>query len=171
VSSDDYYYEPVLWALSNNITSGTSDTAFSPSAYCTRAQAVTFLWRAQGCPEPAGSASPFTDVTAGDYFYQAVLWAVENNITSGTSDTTFSPNDTCTRAQAVTFLWRAAGSPEPAGSANSFTDVAADDYFYQAVLWALENNVTSGTSDTTFEPGATCNRAQIVTFLYRASDK
>jgi hypothetical protein len=105
VTTDAYYYKPVLWALSNNITSGASDTTFSPNAFCTRAQAVTFLWRAQGCPEPAGSASPFADVTVDDYFYKAVLWAVENNITSGTSDTTFSPDDTCTRAQMVTFLY------------------------------------------------------------------
>lgn len=166
VSPDAYYAEAVGWAVQNAITSGTSDKTFSPNASCTRAQAVTFLWRAAGSPEPASTENPFTDVNADDYYYKAVLWAVENGVTSGTSATTFSPNAKCTRAQIVTFLWRAAGSPQ-VGSTASFGDVSTDAYYSDAVEWAVDGGVTSGTSATTFSPNASCARGQIVTFLYR----
>lgn len=166
VAEGTYYTDAVLWAVQNGITSGTSATTFSPNAGCTRAQVVTFLWRAAGSPEPTSTNNPFTDVTGG-YYYKAVLWAVENNITSGTSATTFSPNSTCTRAQIVTFLWRFEGSPAPKTMNNPFTDVKAGAYYEKAVLWASETGVTAGTSATTFSPDATCTRAQVVTFLYR----
>jgi len=166
VPAGAYYYDAVLWAAENGITSGVDDTHFAPNSPCTRAQIVTFLWRAPGSPAPKSSEMPFEDVAAGSYYYDAVLWAVENGITKGTSDTTFSPNADCTRAQIVTFLWRSQGSPV-ADAVNPFTDVAADAYYAGAVLWAVENGVTNGTSDTTFSPNANCTRAQIVTFLYR----
>ena len=166
VAVTDYYYDAVLWAAENGITGGVDDTHFAPNAPCTRAQAVTFLWRAAGSPAPKSSDMPFTDVAAGSYYHDAVLWAIEQGITKGTSDTTFSPNATCTRAQIVTFLWRSQKSPA-AGTANPFTDVAADAYYNTAVLWAAENGVTGGTTATTFSPNANCTRAQIVTFLYR----
>ena len=162
-----YFYDPVYWAVAKGITVGTSETTFSPNADCTRAQIMQFLWRAAGSPEPETTECKFTDVKETDYFYKAVLWAVENGITAGTSETTFSPHATCTRAQSMQFLWRAAGSPEPETTECSFTDVAETDYFYKAVLWAVENGVTAGTSETTFSPHANCTRAQIVTFLYR----
>ena len=167
VPEGSYYEEAVAWAVENGITKGTSDTTFDPNGICTRAQAVTFLWRAAGSPAPKTSTMPFTDVKAGSYYYDAVLWAVENGITTGTSATTFSPDAECTRAQIVTFLWRAQKSPA-ADSVNPFTDVAADAYYVDAVLWAVEEKVTKGTSETTFSPDADCTRAQIVTFLYRA---
>ena len=162
----DYYYDAVLWAAKNGITGGVDDTHFAPNAICTRAQVVTFLWRAAGSPAPKSSMIPFTDVPAGSYYEQAVLWAVENGITKGTSDTMFSPDATCSRAQIVTFLWRSQGVPA-AGAVNPFTDVAADAYYNSAVLWAVTNGITDGTSATTFSPAANCTRAQIVTFLYR----
>ena len=161
-----YYYDAVHWAVNQGITNGTSDTMFSPEESCTRAQAVTFLWRAAGCPSPKSSAMPFTDVVKGSYYEQAVLWAVENGITKGASATTFEPEETCTRAQITTFLWRSQGMPE-AGRTNPFTDVPSGAYYYNAVLWAVENGITKGASATTFEPEETCTRAQIVTFLYR----
>ena len=167
VPADAYYYDAVLWAVQEGITNGTSATTFSPDMTCTRAQAVTFLWRAAGSPEPESSAMPFEDVAADAYYYDAVLWAVENGITAGTTATTFAPNATCTRAQIVTFLWRSQKSPAATG-VNPFTDVAADAYYVDAVLWAVEEKVTNGTSATTFSPDADCTRAQIVTFLYRA---
>ena len=145
----------------------TAGTTFSPDAAFTRAQAVTFLWRAAGCPAPQGSEMPFTDVAADAYYYDAVLWAAENGITAGTTETTFSPYEECTRAQAVSFLWRAAGSPEPQNSDKVFTDVEADDYFAKAVLWAVEEGITVGTSETTFSPYSECTRAQSVSFLWR----
>ena len=166
VPSNAYYAGAVDWAVKQGITSGTSAATFSPDAGCTRAQMVTFLWRAAGSPKANGSANPFTDVKADAYYYDAVLWAVEQGITSGTTASTFAPDTTCTRAHAVTFLWRAASSPA-ADAANAFTDVASGDYFASAVRWAAEKGVTSGTSATTFSPAATCTRAQIVTFLYR----
>ncbi len=160
------YYEAVGWAVANSITSGTSATTFSPSATCTRAQAVTFLWRAAGCPEPTSASNPFSDVHSGDYYYKAVLWAVENGITSGTSATTFSPNAQCNRAQIVTFLWRSAGSPDGLGD-TSFSDVNSNAYYAGAVAWAVGEGVTSGTGGNCFSPNTSCVRAQIVTFLYR----
>ena len=165
---DAYYFTPVYWAYNHDpqVTNGTSATKFSPNGTCTRAQVVTFLWRAMGCPAPETAENPFTDVEAGKYYTDAVLWAVENEITTGTDAATFSPGSGCTRAQVVTFLWRAAGKPAPASETNPFTDVTGG-YYYTAVLWAVENRITSGTSATRFSPNATCTRAQIVTFLYR----
>ncbi|MBQ7475639.1 MAG: S-layer homology domain-containing protein [Clostridia bacterium] len=162
-----YYEEPVTWAVVNGITAGTGKTTFSPEDGCTRGQVVTFLWRAAGEPEPTASTNPFRDVKSGDYFYKAVLWAVENGVTQGTGGNTFSPDDYCTRGQIVTFLWRSAGEPEPTARSNPFRDVDGGDYFYKAVLWAVEKGITLGTGERTFSPGDTCTRAQIVTFLYR----
>ena len=170
VKEKDYFFIPVLWAVENGVTTGTSATTFSPNAPCTRAQAVTFLWRAAGQPAAKGKKNPFTDVKAKDYFYDAVLWAVENNVTTGTAADKFSPNDPCTRGQIVTFLWRAQGT-QKVTSANPFKDVKATDYYYNAVLWAVKNNVTTGTAADKFSPADTCTRGQIVTFLYRAINK
>ena len=167
VPTSAYYYDAVLWAVENGVTEGTSATTFSPDMSCTRAQMVTFLWRAAGSPEPVTTTNPFTDVNSGVYYYDAVLWAVEQGITSGTSATTFAPDATCTRAQTVTFLYRAAGSPAVSG--GSFSDVSADAYYADAVAWAVSEGVTVGTSDTTFSPDMNCTRAQIVTFMYRAA--
>ena len=166
VATGSYYEDAVDWAVENGITKGTDDTHFSPDGICTRAQAVTFLWRAAGSPKPEPRAMPFTDVPVGSYYYDAVLWAVENGITKGTSDTTFSPNMTCTRAQIVAFLWRSEKSPA-AGIANPFADVKSTAYYADAVLWAVKENITKGTTSTTFSPNADCTRAQIVTFLWR----
>ena len=167
VSASDYYYDAVLWAVGKGITGGTSATTFDPSGNCTRAQAVTFLWRAAGSPAPKTKVMPFTDVPAVSYYHDAVLWAMEQGITKGTSDTAFSLNTTCTRAQIVTFLWRSQKSPA-AGTANPFTDVKASAYYADAVLWAVKEDVTKGTTNTTFSPDANCTRAQIVTFIWRA---
>ena len=139
---------------------------FAPDGICTRAQAVTFLWRAAGSPKPETRTMPFTDIPAGSYYYDAVLWAVENGITKGTSDTTFSPNMTCTRAQIVAFLWRSEKSPA-AGSRNLFADVKSSAYYADAVLWAAKEDITKGTTNTTFSPNTDCTRSQIVTFLWR----
>ena len=166
VATGSYYEDAVDWAVENGITKGTDDTHFSPDGICTRAQAVTFLWRAAGSPKPETRTMPFTDVPVGSYYYDAVLWAVENGITKGTSDTTFSPNITCTRAQIVAFLWRSEKSPA-AGTANPFADVKSTAYYADAVLWAVKENITKGTTSTTFSPNADCTRAQIVTFLWR----
>ena len=166
VATGSYYEDAVDWAVETGITKGTDDTHFSPDGICTRAQAVTFLWRTAGSPASKTSAMPFTDVPVGSYYYDAVLWAVENGITKGTSDTTFSPNMTCTRAQIVAFLWRSEKSPA-AGTANPFADVKSTAYYADAVLWAVKENITKGTTNTTFSPDADCTRAQIVTFLWR----
>jgi len=166
VDDGTYYADPVQWAVNKGITTGTSATTFSPDATCTRAQAVTFLWRAAGSPAPKNSTMAFTDVQSGSYYYNAVLWAVENGITNGTSETTFSPDNFCTRAQIVTFLWRSQKTPA-VDAANPFADVDASQYYTNAVLWAVGNGITNGTSETTFSPDANCTRAQIVTFLYR----
>ena len=167
VPSGAYYEDAVVWAVKKDITSGTSATTFDPDGNCTRAQAVTFLWRAAGSPEPKSAAMPFTDVPAGSYFEKAVLWAVENGITKGTSDTTFGPDASCTRAQIVTFLWRAGGSPAVSGN-SAFSDVATDAYYAAAVAWAEKNGVTGGIGGGLFGSDNTCTRAQIVTFLHRA---
>ena len=166
VAAGSYYEDAVDWAVENGITKGTDDTHFSPDGICTRAQAVTFLWRTAGSPKPETRTMPFTDVPVGSYYYDAVLWAVENGITMGTSDTTFSPNMTCSRAQIVAFLWRSEKSPA-AGTANPFADVKSTAYYADAVLWAVKENITKGTTSTTFSPNADCTRAQIVTFLWR----
>ena len=167
VKEGAYYYDAVLWAVEQKITSGTSATTFSPDASCTRAQMVTFLWRAAGSPKVENGENPFTDVKADAYYYDAVLWAVEKGVTSGTSATTFSPDATVTRGQTVTFLYRNAGSPEVSGT-MPFTDVEADAYYAKAVQWAVQQKITTGTSETTFSPMSDCTRGQIVTFLYRA---
>ena len=166
VATGSYYEDAVDWAVENGITKGTDDTHFFPDGICTRAQAVTFLWRTAGSPKPEIRTMPFTDVPVGSYYYDAVLWAVENGITKGTSDTTFSPNMTCSRAQIVAFLWRSEKSPA-AGTVNPFADVKSTAYYADAVLWAVKENITKGTTSTTFSPNADCTRAQIVTFLWR----
>ena len=165
VNKDSYYYDAVKWAAETGVTTGVGDGLFAPEWVCTRGQIVTFLWRASGSPAPKATELPFTDVAADAYYAQAVLWAVENGITNGTSETTFSPDQTCTRAHAVAFLYRMSGSPAAAGS--TFSDVAADAYYRAAVAWAVEKGITNGTSGTTFSPDDTCTRGQIVTFLYR----
>ena len=167
VPASAYYYDAVMWAAKNGITGGVDDTHFAPNATCTRAQAVTFLWRAAGSPAPKNSMMPFTDVPAGSYYETAVLWAVENGITKGTSETMFSPDATCTRAQIVTFLWRANGSPAVSGN-SAFTDVASDAYYAAAVTWAEKNYVTGGIGGGLFGSNNNCTRAQIVTFIYRS---
>ncbi len=166
VPSNEYYADAVRWAVENGVTEGTSETTFSPDKDCTRAEIVTFLWRAAGSPVSASGSSPFTDVAAGTYYSDAVLWAVGQGITTGTGAATFSPDAVCTRAQVVTFLHRYEGTPA-AGSAASFTDVAAGQYYTDAVAWAVANGITTGTSATTFAPDVNCSRAEIVTFLYR----
>ena len=170
VPEDEYYYEPVMWAVEHGITTGTGDgSTFSPERACTRAQVVTFLWRAAGCPEPQSMSHSFTDVKAGSYYEKAVIWAVENGITSGKgSSTTFQPDTTCNRAEVVTFLWRAKGKPTPESSSNPFPDVPAGSYYEQAVLWAVENEITTGKGNGNFAPTESCTRAHVVTFLYRA---
>ena len=165
VATDAYYYDAVKWAVEKGVTNGVSETLFGPDQACTRAQIVTFLWRAAGSPEPK-SGSSFADVAADAYYAKAVAWAVENGITKGTSETTSHPDETCTRAQGVTFLYRALG--KLAAAQAGFTDVAADSYYADAVNWAAENGVTNGISETLFGPDGSCTRAQIVTFLYRA---
>ena len=164
VSTSDYYYDSVLWAVENGVTNGTSATTFGPDMAVSRAQMVTFLWRAHGSPKATGT-NPFTDVSTSDYYYDAVLWAVANGVTNGTSATTFSPDTAVTRSQAVTFQWRAAGSPVVSGS--SFGDVAADAYYVNAVTWAVANGITNGTGGNSFSPDVVVSRAQAVTFLYR----
>jgi hypothetical protein len=164
--AEDYTYEPVYWALSNGITYGTSEITFEPDATCTRGQIVTFLYRLAGSPSVEGVENPFTDVKAGDYYYNAVLWAVKNGITTGATETTFEPDEICTRGQIVTFLYRYEGKPTVTGT-SSFTDIVSGAYYYNAVLWAVENSITTGASATTFEPEESCTRGQAVTFLYR----
>ena len=169
VKSGSYCYDAVQWAVAKGITLGMSDGSFAPNAPCTRGQIVTFLWRAMGCPAPKSTVNPFTDVKSGSYCYEAVLWAVEQGITKGTTATTFRPNAACTRGQAVTFLCRAVGT-EGTGD-TGFADVGANSFCAGSVKWAVENGVTKGTTATTFSPNETCTRGQIVTFLYRAMGK
>ena len=168
VPSGSFYEAPVLWAVENGITNGATDTTFNPDGQCLRAQVVTFLHRTAGNPAPSSTKNPFTDVKTGDFFYKPVLWAVEKGITNGVSATRFGSYDVCNRAAVVTFLWRAAGSPEPNSTRNPFNDVKSTDFFYKPVLWAVEKGITNGLSATEFGPTANCNRAQVVTFLYRA---
>lgn len=166
-----YYHDAIDWAVSKGVTNGTSATTFSPNAGCTRAQAVTFLWRAAGSPEPETAGNPFSDVSSTAYYYKAVLWASENGITNGTGGGKYSPEQTCTRAQIVTFLWRAMQEPAPATSANPFRDVPGSAYYCAATLWASENGIALGTGSGNFSPNLTCTRAQIVTFFYRTALK
>ncbi len=169
VKNTAYYHDAVLWAVENGVTSGTGSNKFSPNQPCKREQIATFIWRAYGSPTPGGSGNPFADVKSGKYYCDPVLWAYYHNpqITSGISETHFGVGETCTRAQVVTFLWNAAGRPEPAANDNPFTDVASTAYYYKSVLWAVENGVTGGTTPTTFSPNDACTRAQVVTFLYK----
>ena len=170
VPEGKYYYEPVLWAYYHDpqITGGISDTEFGPNKTCTREQIVTFLWKAMGAPEPETTVNPFEDVKSTKYYYKAVLWAVESGITGGVSDTKFGVGKPCTREQAMTFLWKACGSPEPVSTENPFVDVKSTKYFYKPVLWAVENGITGGADATHFGVGKPCTRGQIVTFLYKA---
>ena len=168
VNETQFFYDSVLWAMEEGITSGISANAFGPLDHCNRAQVVTFLWRAAGCPAPKNVKNPFTDVAAGSWYTDAVLWAVENGITNGLTATTFGPAAVCNRAQVVTFLHRAEGSPAPTQKENAFTDVQAGSWYEVPVLWALENGITTGATATTFNPAGQCQRAQVVTFLYRA---
>lgn len=167
VPAGAYYEKPVAWAVENGITTGTGTDTFSPARPCTRGQAVTFLWRAMGKPEPTTAENPFTDVSEGDYFYKAVLWAYENGITTGNGDGTFTPGRICSRAQVAAFLWRAKGKPK-AGSPADFSDVDSGAFYAEAVAWAVEHKITGGTGDGLFSPNADCVRGQMVTFLYRA---
>ena len=167
ITDSNYYYDAVLWALDKNITQGKDATHFQPTAECTRAQVVTFLWRSQGCPEPKTTKNPFVDVPDGTYYTKAVLWALENGITAGKDATHFQPDVTVNRSQFVTFLWRAEGQPKPSIK-NPFVDVPNGTYYTDAVLWAFENGITSGKDATHFQPTSGCQRCQVVTFLYRA---
>ncbi len=166
VKASDYYFFPVLWAADYGITSGMDATHFRPGMTCTRGQMVTFMWRAYGCPVVSNVRNPFVDVKPGDYYYNAVMWAVANGITSGTDARHFSPNAAVTRAQTVTFLWRADGQYY-VSSKNYFTDVKPSDYYYDAVMWAVAYGITNGMDATHFGPNSGCTRGQIVTFLYR----
>jgi hypothetical protein len=157
--------------VAEGITNGTSAPTFGSYDNCNRAAVVTFLWRAAGCPEPKAVNNPFVDVKPTDFFYKAVLWAVECGITNGVDATHFDPHGQCNRAQVVTFLWRAKGCPEPELREHSFTDVEEGSFYHKATLWAVENNITSGMSANSFAPALTCTRGQVVTFLYRASEK
>ena len=168
MSSTDWFYDPVTWAVENDITGGIGDGMFGPEDPCTRGQVVTFLWAAAGKPTPTMTFNPFSDVSTDDYYYHAVLWAVQNGITAGSSETTFSPDAPCTRSQVVTFLYAAAGRPEPNLLVNGFSDVTEKDYYYKPVLWAVQNGITQGVGSGLFGSVNTCTRSHIVTFLYKA---
>ena len=168
VKEKAFYYDAVEWAVKNGVTKGMTDTTFEPGTACNRGQVVTFLWRAAGSPAPSSDKCDFTDVKKGAFYYDAMLWAVENGITKGMTATTFAPNAVCNRGQVVTFLHRALGSPAPTATSTSFTDVKSGAFYCDAMLWAVEKGVTKGMTDTTFAPSADCNRGQVVTFLHRA---
>ena len=168
MSESDWYYDSVMELAQKNYVNGVSEKSFAPAATCTRAEAVTVLWRAAGCPEPTAASSAFTDVKAGSYYEKAVLWAAENKITLGTSETTFSPDEACTRAQIVTFIWRANGAEEVRTWCD-FSDVGQFNCYYaMSVSWAVEKGVTKGTSETTFSPDDSCTRAELAVFVARA---
>ncbi len=166
VKKDAFYYDALVWAYEEKITDGITETLFAPHASCTRSQIVTFLWRANGCPEPASVTVPFVDVTDG-YAQQAILWAYGEGITDGVDATHFRPNGVCTREQAMTFLWRANNSPKPASQEHPFTDLKEGSYSEDAIVWAFQEGITDGVTVTTFAPRSVCQRGQIVTFLYR----
>ena len=168
VTSSDYYYEPVLWAVDEGITDGVTETEFAPEDTCKRSQVVTFLWRAAGEPKAASRNNPFVDVKSTDYFYEAVLWAVEKGITDGMDETHFEPDGVCNRSQVVTFLYRTFGEPPVGSAANPFTDVPSHKWYATPVLWAVKEGITDGVTETSFAPEKPCTRAQVVTFLYRA---
>lgn len=169
VEPTDYFYQPVQWALESGITTGAGKDLFRPEDSCTRGQVVTFLWRAAGSPEPETTESSFTDISRGDYYYKAILWAVEQGITTGVSKGRFAPKAICTRGQVVTFLWRAQGKPLSASETGTFIDVPANSYYAQAVSWAVEQGITNGVGEDRFGPGGLCTRGQIVTFLWRTA--
>ncbi len=168
VKKSDWFYKAVMWAVKNSITGGVDAQRFGPKKNCTREQVVTFLWAANGSPLPETMGNPFVDVKKSKYYYRPVLWAVEKGITGGVDETHFGVGVSCTRSQVVMFLWAAAGRPEPKAESNPFTDVKKKNYYYKAVLWAVENGITGGTTPTTFSPKTVCSRAQVVTFLYAA---
>ena len=167
VSVKQYYAEPVSWAVAQEITNGVSKTEFAPDKTCTRAEIVTFLYRAEGKPAVTGAVNPFTDTVKGEWYETPMLWAVKNEITNGVSKTEFAPNKTCTRAEIVTFLYRVAGQPAVSGVKNPFTDTVRGEWYEDAMLWAVQNEITNGVSKTEFAPGKICTRAEAVTFLYR----
>ena len=167
VRGKDWFADAVYWAARTNVTNGTDSTLFSPLRVCTRGEIVTLLWRYFGCPAPESTENPFVDVKSNQYYTDAVLWAVEKGITKGVDGTHFKPSNTCTRAEAATFLWRACGQPDPISHANPFIDVRSGQYYTTAVLWAVEKGITNGTGGNTFSPNKTCSRAEIITFLYR----
>jgi len=169
VSKSDWFYAPVNWAVNKGITGGIGNNMFGPNNDCTREQVVTFLWADAGKPEPTTTVSPFTDVTESDWFFKPVMWAVENGITSGLTPTEFGTGKTCTRAQVATFLWAVAGKPAFGTPEKGFLDVAASDWYYNPVMWAVENGITSGIGNGNFGPNNNCTRAQIATFMYAAS--
>ena len=166
VAEKDYFYDAVLWGVENGVVKGMDETHFEPETVCTRAQALTFLWRANGMPQPKTTTNPFVDVDASAYYYDAVLWGVENGIVKGMDETHFEPDTACSRAQALTFLWRAKGMPQASGT--TFADVPANAYYAQAVAWGVENGIVKGMDETHFEPDTLCQRAHAVTFLWRA---
>ncbi len=171
VKEGDFFYDAVAWAVQKGVTTGATPTTFNPNGNCQRGQVVTFLWRAAGCPEPTFTNNPFTDVKESDFFYKAVLWAVEEGITNGLTADTFGPYELCNRAQVVTFLWRAMGSPEVQVGGGEFSDVVPTEFYATAVMWASVNGITNGMGDGTFGVSKICNRAQVVTFLYRTYNK
>ena len=166
VAEKDYFYDAVLWGVENGVVKGMDETHFEPETVCTRAQALTFLWRANGMPQPKTTTNPFVDVDASAYYYDAVLWGVENGIVKGMDETHFKPDTACSRAHALTFLWRAKGMPQASGT--TFADVPANAYYAQAVAWGVENGIVKGMDETHFEPDTLCQRAHAVTFLWRA---
>ncbi|MDD4843495.1 MAG: S-layer homology domain-containing protein [Anaerotignum sp.] len=170
VPNGQYYHDAVLWAVDEGIASGTSENTFCPDTVCPRAQAITFLWRAVGSPEPTLTSCPFIDVDKDEYYYKAVLWGMETGITNGITPTVFGANTTVTRSQATTFLWHAVGSPG-ASSQNPFGDITTGAYDYDAVLWAVEQDITHGTSEDSFSPHGLCTRGQLLTFLFRYINK
>ena len=166
VAEKDYFYDAVLWGVENGVVKGMDETHFEPETVSTRAQALTFLWRANGMPQPKTTTNPFVDVDASAYYYDAVLWGVENGIVKGMDETHFEPDTACSRAHALTFLWRAKGMPQASGT--TFADVPANAYYAQAVAWGVENGIVKGMDETHFEPDTLCQRAHAVTFLWRA---
>ena len=172
VTEDKYYFEAAVWAYCHipKISAGADDTHFDPNSICTREQAVTFLWKACGAPEPASAVNPFTDVEEGKYYCRAVLWAYENEIAGGSEEGRFGVGQACTREQAVTFLWKACGAPEPVSAVNPFTDVKTDKYYGKAVLWAYENEIAGGVSESKYGVGQDCTRGQLVAFMFKCAD-
>lgn len=171
VDQNEYFYTPIQWAIQGGITSGIGGNKFGPLNPCTRAQVMVFLWRAAGSPAPASTDNPFDDVNSDDYFYNAVLWAAEKKITAGVTDNSFGPNQTCTRGQIVTFLWKFRSCPEPEYPDSGFRDVATNDYYAKPVAWALENGITLGVGSGRFAPNDTCLRGQVMTFLYQTLEE